>query len=126
MKRHPLTVLTLFGLIFYSPNVTPAQQKVKGGAKVLMLSGGQRDHHGYRRQAFLLQKALEDTKQLEVTISEEAAILETPALAKYDLIVAMADRRDPEFHLSEGQQRALLQFVDGGKGFFLFAWFLLR
>src|SRR5439155_5059293 len=84
MKRHPLTVLTLFGLIFYSPNVTPAQQKVKGGAKVLMLSGGQRDHHGYRRQAFLLQKALEDTKQLEVTICEDAAILETPGLAKYD------------------------------------------
>src|SRR5437762_14323006 len=76
-----------------------AQQKVKGGAKVLMLSGGQRNHHAYRRQAFLLQKALEDTKQLEVTICEDAAILETPALAKYDLIVAMADRRDPEFRL---------------------------
>jgi len=95
-----------------------AQQKVKGGAKVLMLSGGQRDHHAYRRQAFLLQKALEDTKQLEVTISEDAAILESPGLAKYDLIVAMADRRDPEFRLTENQQRALLQFVHDGKGFF--------
>jgi uncharacterized protein len=95
-----------------------AQQNVKGGAKVMMLSGGQRNHHAYRRQTFLLQKALEDTKQLEVTICEEAAILETPALAKYDLIVAMADRRDSEFRFTEGQQRALLQFVHGGKGFF--------
>jgi type 1 glutamine amidotransferase len=95
-----------------------AQQNVKGGAKVLMLSGGQRNHHAYRRQAFLLQKALEDTTQLEVTICEEAAILETSALAKYDLIVAMADRRDPEFHLSQAQQRGLLQFVHDGKGLF--------
>src|SRR5262249_22010629 len=95
-----------------------AQQNVKGGAKVLMLSGGQRNHHGYRRQAYLLQKLLEDTKQLEVTISEDAAILETPGLAKYDLIVAMADRRDPEFRFTPGQEKALLQFVHDGKGFF--------
>jgi type 1 glutamine amidotransferase len=117
MKWQIGTVIALMALIGDAPEGT-AQQKAKGGAKVLMLSGGQRDHHGYRRQAFLLQKALEDTKQLEVTICEDAAILETPGLAKYDLIVAMADRRDPEFRLTEGQQRALLQFVHDGKGFF--------
>jgi type 1 glutamine amidotransferase len=117
MKWGLIISLALFGLMVATPNAK-AQQKVKGGAKVLMLSGGQRNHHAYRRQAFLLQKALEDTKQLEVTISEDAAILETPGLAKYDLIVAMADRRDPEFRLTDGQQRALLQFVHDGKGFF--------
>jgi type 1 glutamine amidotransferase len=95
-----------------------AQQSVPTGAKVLLLSGGQRNHHGYRRQAQLLQKALEDTKQFQVTICEDAAILETPALHKYDIIVATADRRDPEFHLTEPQQRALLKFVQDGKGFF--------
>lgn len=95
-----------------------AQQNVPQGAKVLLLSGGQRNHHGYRRQTQLLQKALEDTKQFQVTVCEDAAILGTPALAKYDLIVAMADRRDPEFRLSEPQQRALLKFVHDGKGFF--------
>jgi len=118
MKRYRLALLAFFSLALCSPNSTVAQQNVKGGAKVLMLSGGQRNHHAYRRQAFLLQKALEDTKQLEVTICEDAGILETPALAKYDLIVAMADRRDPEFHLTDGQQHALLQFVHDGKGFF--------
>jgi type 1 glutamine amidotransferase len=96
----------------------PAQQNVPNGAKLLLLSGGQRNHHGYRRQAQLLQKALEDTKQFQVTICEDAAILETPALHKYDGIVATADRRDPEFHLTEPQQRALLRFVHDGKGFF--------
>src|ERR1700687_4313785 len=76
---------------------TPGQQSVPGGAKILLLSGGLRNHHGYRRQANVLQKALEDTKRFEVTICEDAAILETPALVKYDVIVPMADRRDPEF-----------------------------
>src|SRR5215468_10237235 len=83
----------------------PAQQSVPKGAKVLLLSGGQRNHHGYRRQAQLLQKALEDTKQFQVTICEDAAILETPALNKYGVMVAMADRRDPEFRLTTAQQR---------------------
>jgi type 1 glutamine amidotransferase len=30
----------------------------------------------------------------------------------------MADRRDPEFRFTPGQQKALLQFVHDGKGFF--------
>ena len=109
-----LAVFTCMGMF----SEARGQQKVEGGAQVLMLSGGQRNHHGYRRQAYLLQKLLEDTKQLQVTISEDAAILETPALAKYDLIVAMADRRDPEFRFTEGQQKALIQFVHDGKGLF--------
>ena len=112
-----LLAVAALALLLSTPDV-PAQQKVPSGAKVLLLSGGQRSHHGYRRQANLLQKLLEDTKQFEVTICEDAAILETPALGKYDLIVATADRRDPEFRLTEGQQRALLKFVDNGKGFF--------
>ncbi|HEV3257410.1 MAG TPA: ThuA domain-containing protein [Gemmataceae bacterium] len=98
--------------------LAPTQQKVPDGAKVLLLSGGQRAHHAYRRQAYLLQKLLEDTKQFQVTVCEDAAVLETPALDKYDLIVVTADRRDPEFHLSKAQQRALLRFVHDGKGFF--------
>lgn len=102
----------------FCPAPAAGQQKAPQGAKVLLLSGGQRAHHAYRRQAQLLQKALEDTKQFEVTICEDAVILETPALAKYDVIVATADRRDPEFRLTELQQRALLKAVHDGKGFF--------
>jgi type 1 glutamine amidotransferase len=94
-----------------------AQKKVPGGAKVLLLSGGQRQHHGYRDQAFYLSGVLEDTGHYEVTIVEDAAILETPALGKYDLIVVTADRRDPEFKFTEGQQRALLGWVKAGHGY---------
>jgi type 1 glutamine amidotransferase len=99
-------------------NLAPAQHKVPRGVNALILSGGQRDHHAYRRQTYRLQKLLEDTRQFQVTVCEDAAVLETPALQKYGLIVAMADRRDPEFRLTEGQQRGLLSFVREGKGFF--------
>jgi len=95
-----------------------AQHRVPNGAKILLLAGGQRDHHAYRRQAYLLQKLLEDTKQFQVTICEDAAILATPALNKYEVVVATADRRDPEFRLTRAQQEGLLRFVRGGKGFF--------
>jgi type 1 glutamine amidotransferase len=94
-----------------------AQKKAPGGSKVLLLSGGQRQHHGYRDQAFYLARVLEDTGRYEVTIVEDAALLATPALDKYDLIIALADRRDPEFKLTADQQRALLDFVRSGHGY---------
>ncbi|HEX8198996.1 MAG TPA: ThuA domain-containing protein [Isosphaeraceae bacterium] len=94
-----------------------AQKKVPDGARALLLSGGQRQHHGYRDQAFYLAGVLEDTGRCEVTIVEDAAILETPAMDKYDLILVTADRRDPEFKLTEGQQRALLAWVRAGHGY---------
>lgn len=94
-----------------------AQKKAPDGAKVLLLSGGQRQHHGYREQAFYLSNLLEDTGRYEVTIAEDAALLETPAMEKYDLVLAIADRRDPEFKLTEGQQTALLGWVKAGHGY---------
>jgi type 1 glutamine amidotransferase len=94
-----------------------AQKKAPDGAKVLLFSGGQRQHHGYRDQAFYLSDALEDTGRYEVTINEDAALLETPALARYDMIVALADRRDPEFKLTPSQQEALFTYVRNGGGY---------
>ena len=94
-----------------------AQKKAPSGAKVYLLSGGQRQHHGYRDQAFYLAEALENTGRYEVTIGEDAAILETPALRKYDLIIANADRRDPEFKYTKAQQEALLDYVRSGHGY---------
>jgi type 1 glutamine amidotransferase len=93
-----------------------AQQKVPNGAKVLLVSGGQREHHGYRQQAHYLQKVLEDTGKFQVSITEEAAVLETDALKKYDVIILSADRRDDEHKLTERQQQALLDYASSGKG----------
>ena len=38
-----------------------AQKKAPDGVKVLLLSGGARQHHGYRDQAIVLARGLEDT-----------------------------------------------------------------
>ena len=94
-----------------------AQKSNKNAAKVLLMCGGQRQHHGYRDQAVFLSKLLENTGRIEVTICEDAALLETPALAKYDLLMITADRRDPEFKLTGAQQQAIFDFVRGGKGY---------
>lgn len=94
-----------------------AQKKAPQGAKVLLLSGGQRQHHGYRDQAFYLAGALEDTGRYEVTIAEDAALLTSPAMNKYGLIIVLADRRDPEFKFTREQQEALLAWVKAGHGY---------
>jgi type 1 glutamine amidotransferase len=88
-----------------------AQRKNPDGAPVLLLSGGQREHHGYREQALALARSLEETGRYRVTIVEDAGVLETDALAHYQAIVLLADRRDPEFKLTAAQQRRLLGFV---------------
>jgi type 1 glutamine amidotransferase len=113
--------LSLVGLLLASssflPQLAMAQKVAPGGAKVFLLSGGKRQHHGYRDQAFYLANLLENTGRFEVTIGEDAAILETPAMRKYDLVIVNADRRDPEFKLTRGQQEALFEFVRAGHGY---------
>jgi len=96
-----------------------AQKKMKDpqGKRVLLLTGGQREHHGYRDQALYLSNVLEDTGRYAVTLCEDAALLETPALQKYDILIVNADRRDPEFKFTEAQQRALLAYVKAGHGY---------
>jgi uncharacterized protein len=96
---------------------TFAQKAAPDGAKVLLLSGGKRQHHGYRDQALYLSGTLENTGRFQVTICEDASILETPAMSKYDLLIVNADRRDDEFKFSNDQQEAIFAYVRGGHGY---------
>ncbi len=114
VSRPLLVALALMGLA-----ATPAlaQKKAPKGAKVMLLTGGQRQHHGYRDQALYLANALEDTGRYEVTLNEDAAVLETPALRKYDVLIVNADRRDDEFKFTKSQQEALLSYVKSGRGY---------
>jgi type 1 glutamine amidotransferase len=116
LNKLPIIALSL---VFSGCLTQPAQaqKKVPGGAKVFLLSGGQREHHGYRDQAFYLARTLENTGRFQVTIGEDAAILETPAIRKYDLLIVAADRRDPESKLTRTQQEAIFEFVRSGHGY---------
>jgi uncharacterized protein len=51
---------------------TFAQKVVPEGTKVLLLSGGKRQHHGYRDQTLYLSSTLENTGRFQVTICESA------------------------------------------------------
>ncbi len=116
MKRFLLVGLTV-AIVCGLAGPVAAQNQVPGGARVFLLSGGQRRHHGYREQAFYLSNALENTGRFQVTIGEDAAIVETPAIRKYDLLIVLADRRDPEFKYTKGQQEAIFEFVRSGHGY---------
>jgi len=97
-----------------------AQKKVPKGVeatRILLLTGGARNHHGYRDQAFYLASALEDTGRYEITLAEDASILESPALQKYAILIVNADRRDDEFKFTLDQQKALLDYVKAGHGY---------
>ena len=94
-----------------------AQRKNPDALKVLILSGGQREHHAFREQAFYLSNLLEDTKRYRVTITEDAAILETPAFSSYDILIVPSDRRDPDSKLSPSRQEAIFSFVKSGHGY---------
>jgi type 1 glutamine amidotransferase len=114
----PTPILMVLGcLSALMPTPASAQKKAPGGAKVYLLSGGQRQHHGYRDQAFYLAGLLEDTGRYEVTIGEDAAILESPAIRKYDALIVIADRRDDEFKFTKSQQMALFALVRSGCGY---------
>ena len=111
--NQPRTVVVCLILSFTPALPTLAQKKAPKGAKVLLLSGGQRQHHGYRDQALYLSGTLENTGRYQVTISEDAAILETPAMNKYDLIIVNADRRDEESRASVVQYDSLRKSHEG-------------
>jgi len=102
-------------LVFALP--ASAQKKAPDGVKVLLLSGGARQHHGYRDQALVLARGLEDSGRYEVTICEDGSILTSPGMSKYDVLIVHVDRRDPEFKFTEEQQKALLALVHSGKGY---------
>jgi type 1 glutamine amidotransferase len=117
VQRSRIIRLSVIFLLCWFARPALAQKKVPEGAKVFLLSGGQRQHHGYREQALYLSGALENTGRFQVTIGEDAAIVESPAIGKYDLIVVMADRRDPEFKFTAAQQEAIFEYVRSGHGY---------
>jgi len=117
ITRQSLKSILVISLLALSARSASAQKKNPEGVPVLLLTGGQREHHGYREQSLYLASLLEDTGRYRVTLCEDAGILETLSLKKYSILIVNADRRDPEFRFTESQQKALLGAVKAGMGY---------
>jgi uncharacterized protein len=113
----PRNIIACLLLSFVPTIPVVAQKMAPQGTRVLLLSGGKRQHHGYRDQALYLSAALENTGRHQVTICEDAAILETTTMDKYDLLIVNADRRDDEFKFTRSQQEAIFNYVRAGHGY---------
>ncbi len=84
-------------------------------AKILIVTGNDVPGHDWRATTPVTRAILEAAGQFEVFVSEEASVLETSALSKYDVIV-LNYRNPPTEKLSEAARANLLSFVKSGKG----------
>jgi type 1 glutamine amidotransferase len=71
--------------------------------------------HDWRKTTPVTRAILEEAKGFAVFVSEEPAVLETPALASYDLVV-LNYRNDAQTKLSDAARKNLKAFVESGKG----------
>src|SRR5437773_6766288 len=104
----PLTFLFI-GLTFLSASAPKADIEPKM-IKILFL--GDSDHHQPRQRFAQLQPVLAK-RGLELTYTDQVADLNGKTLAPYDGLIVYANitKITPE------QEKALLDFVEGGKGF---------
>ncbi|HIE27225.1 TPA: hypothetical protein EYP66_08060 [Candidatus Poribacteria bacterium] len=85
--------------------------KVK--ALILRIGG-----HHFFESAAIINDFLSATDTIEPVMSEDAAILASPDLATYDVcIYGGGFRLGDKDTFTEEQEKALLSFVNGGKGF---------
>ena len=87
--------------------------------RALLITGDDVSAHPWRELSETTRKALVDSKRFDVRVCEDPLILESEtALKAYDVIVFMIYSRRIKM-LPEQAQENLLNFVKGGKGFFV-------
>lgn len=110
-----LRSLLLLSVALVSATVFVGFQAAPKKPRVLVITGHDVPSHDWRATTVSTRAQLEEGGQLEVVVSEEPAVLETQALARYDVIV-LNYRHPPTEKLSEAARANLLSFVRGGKG----------
>ena len=89
--------------------------------RTLLITGNDVAGHDWRRVSPLLKKALEETGRFEVKVTEEPRGMTARTLEGYDLVVLnYFDQRDPAKRWGEAAEKALEDFVRGGRGLVLF------
>jgi type 1 glutamine amidotransferase len=95
------------------------QAPVKKKIQTLIVTG--QNGHDWRRATPLLRQALEDIGLFEVRVSEEFRGATAETLAPYELVVVNHyDSRKPELRWGEKAERALVEFVESGKGLVIY------
>lgn len=120
--RSLLTILAVFGLALALAAPSQAAEKAKGPAKirVLLITGDDvAPAHNWREISEATREALVAAGRFDVKVSEDPQILESEAaLKRYDVIVFTIYNATVPMITPQAQEN-LLNFVKGGKGFFV-------
>ena len=116
--RRLLSIMALAGLAlcFCSAPVRATDAPAK--IKVLIITGDDVDVHPWKATTAAVKKILVDTGKFDVQVSEDLKPLESAETLKaFDVVVL--NRYNRKAPLSDASKQNLLDFVHGGKGFFV-------
>jgi type 1 glutamine amidotransferase len=119
--RRALALLALAGVIGWVATSEAGEKAAGKPAKIraLLITGDDVDVHPWREIAKATRDAIEASGKIDVKVSEDPWILESAAALKnYDVIVFLPYLREMPT-ISEEAQKNLLDFVKGGKGFYV-------
>lgn len=107
--------VTLLFLAAFAATAQPAK------IRTLLITGNDVAGHDWRRVSPMLKKALDDTGRFDVKVTEEPRGMTAKTLEGYELVVLnYFDQRDPAKRWGEVAEKALEDFVRGGKGLVMF------
>ena len=116
--RRFLSIVALAGLALPLWNSTVRAEDAPAKIKVLIITGDDVDVHHWKETTAAVRKILVDSGKFDVQVSEDLKPLESAdALKAYDVLVL--NRYNRKAPLSDAAKQNLLDFVRGGKGFYV-------
>jgi type 1 glutamine amidotransferase len=107
--------LTICALLLGAISLAPAQAPAPAPKIQALIITGQ-NGHDWRATTPVLRTLLEETGKFEVRVTEEFRGAGPESLAPYDVVILNYYDRRPEQRWGERAQKALEDFVRGGKG----------
>ncbi|MBN1489620.1 MAG: ThuA domain-containing protein [Phycisphaerae bacterium] len=114
-----IVVASLFVIASVNPALGEDKPAEAKPARVLLITGCDVKAHDWRATSPVLREQLEETGKFEVVVSEEPLVLESSALADYDIIlINYFNWNRPG--ITPKAQKNIIDFVKSGKGFVSF------
>lgn len=114
--RRTVSVLVLLGLVALCAGVVQAEKPAK--IKVLLITGDDVKSHPWKETTASVKDTLLATGKFDIKVSEDLSPLDSAETLKaYDVIYY--NRFNQKAVLSEQAKKNLVDFVKGGKGFFV-------